>query len=119
MTELSPTGALADFHPEQAARAGDRVARLAVDETVILPMLSLSIPIEMPIDGRGWRSRMTVLPPPARPAGSACSFGQRSTQSLAVDESSVTLLHPPLPSVGVSIAMEREHQRNGRTLADG
>ena len=30
---------------------------------------------------------------------------------LAVDETSVILLHPPLPSVGVSIVMERERQQ--------
>ena len=37
--------------------------------------------------------------------------------TLAVGESSVILLHLPLPSVGVSIAMQRERQHNGR-LAD-
>ena len=34
-----------------------------------------------------------------------------SDTSLAVDES-VILLHPPLPSVGVSKVMERERQQN-------
>ena len=37
---------------------------------------------------------------------------------LAVGETSVILLHPPLPSVGVSIVMERERQQND-SLADG
>ena len=37
----------------------------------------------------------------------------------AVGESSVTLLHPPLPLAGVSIGMERECQQNDRTLANG
>ena len=31
---------------------------------------------------------------------------------VAVDETSVILLHPPLPLVGVSIVMERERQQN-------
>ena len=30
----------------------------------------------------------------------------------AVDETSVILLHPPLPLVGVSVVMERERQQN-------
>ena len=39
---------------------------------------------------------------------------------LAVGETAATLLHPPLPSVGVSIGMERARQQNDRTLlADG
>ena len=39
-------------------------------------------------------------------------WGRRPGPSrLAVDET-VILLHPPLPLVGVSIAMEREHQQN-------
>ena len=37
---------------------------------------------------------------------------------LAIDESSVILLQPPLPLVGVPIAMERERQQND-SLADG
>ena len=37
---------------------------------------------------------------------------------LAVGET-VILLHPPLPSVGVPIGMERGCQQNDRTLADG
>ena len=37
---------------------------------------------------------------------------------LAVGDT-VMLLHPPLPLVGVSIAMESERQQNDRTLADG
>ena len=36
----------------------------------------------------------------------------------APDETLRILLHPPLPSVGVSIAMERGRQQNG-SLADG
>ena len=35
-----------------------------------------------------------------------------SPSNLAVDESSVILLQPPLPLVGVSIVMERERQQN-------
>ena len=38
---------------------------------------------------------------------------------LAPDESSGILLQPPLPLVGVSIAMGRERQQNDRPLANG
>ena len=41
----------------------------------------------------------------------------RSAPGLAIGET-VILLHPPLPLVGVSIAMERERQQND-SLADG
>ena len=41
-----------------------------------------------------------------------------SPESLAVGESSVILLHPPAPLVGVSIGMERGCQYND-SLADG
>ena len=37
--------------------------------------------------------------------------------SAAVDET-VTLLHPPLPLVGVSIVMERERQQNDSLVND-
>ena len=37
---------------------------------------------------------------------------------MAVDEASAILLHPPLPLVGVSIAMEREREQND-SLVDG
>ena len=46
--------------------------------------------------------------PPARSIAAACAVG----------ESSVILLHPPLPLVGVSIVVERERQHND-SLADG
>ena len=36
---------------------------------------------------------------------------ETNTATSAVDET-VILLHPPLPSVGVSIVMERERQQN-------
>ena len=36
---------------------------------------------------------------------------------LAVDET-VILLHPPLPSAGLSIAMKRERPQNDRTLVN-
>ena len=52
-------------------------------------------------------------PPAGR--GSQRSYGARP----AVGESSVILLPPPLPSLGVSIGMEWGCQRNDRTLADG
>ena len=39
--------------------------------------------------------------------------------NLAVGESSAILLHPPLPSVAVSVEVERERQQNDRTLANG
>ena len=45
--------------------------------------------------------------------------GQRADADLAVGESSVTLLHRPLPVVGVSTVMERGRQQNDRTLANG
>ena len=48
-----------------------------------------------------------------------CSRGECIGEPLLHGESSVTLLHPLLPSAGVSIAMERERQQNDRTLADG
>ena len=41
----------------------------------------------------------------------------RRVRRLAVD-GTVILLHPPLPLVGVSIVMEREHQQND-SLANG
>ena len=44
--------------------------------------------------------------------------GGSITVTLAVGET-VILLHPPLPLVGVSIAMERGCQQNGRTPANG
>ena len=50
-----------------------------------------------------------------RPAGAAARGDRRA--DLAVGET-VILLHPPLPLVGVSIAMERERQQND-SLADG
>ena len=59
-----------------------------------LRVLSLSIPVETPAKGRGDGCRMTG------------------------GESSVILPHPPLSSVGVSIAMERGRPQNDR-LADG
>ena len=39
--------------------------------------------------------------------------------NLAVGESSVTLLHPPLPSAGAPPRMERQRQQSNRTLVDG
>ena len=39
--------------------------------------------------------------------------------TIAAGQSSAILLHPPLPLVGASIAMERGRQQNDRTLADG
>ena len=50
----------------------------------------------------------------AAPRWTACCT---NTARLAIDET-VILLHPPLPLVGVSIAMEREHQQND-SLANG
>ena len=48
------------------------------------------------------------------PAGGG--LGQRNL--IAVAET-VILLHPPLPWVSVSIAMERERRHNDRTLVNG
>ena len=51
--------------------------------------------------------------------------GQRGARArarragLAIGERAATLLHPPLPVVGVPTGMERERQQNDRTLADG
>ena len=39
--------------------------------------------------------------------------------ALAPDESSVILLQPPLPLVGVSIVMKRERQQTDSTLVNG
>ena len=52
------------------------------------------------------------------PAAGAQSGPATSEPCLAVGET-VILPHPPLPLVGVSIAMERGRQQNDRTLADG
>ena len=47
----------------------------------------------------------------------AATRGVRGTEGggerayVAIDETTVILLHPPLPLVGVSIAMERERQQ--------
>ena len=43
----------------------------------------------------------------------------RAVRACAVGESSVILLHPPLPLVGASREMERERQQNDGTLANG
>ena len=43
---------------------------------------------------------------------------KKTTPKVAPDESSVILLHPPLPLVGVSIVIERERQQNV-SLTDG
>ena len=50
-----------------------------------------------------------------RPADEPPGHGR---PDLAVGETSVILLHPPLPLVGISIGMEREHRQNDG-LADG
>ena len=42
----------------------------------------------------------------------AADLDPGSQAALAADESSVILLHPPLPLVGVSIVVERERQQN-------
>ena len=52
------------------------------------------------------------------PAAAVCPYAH-DHPNLAVGESSVILLHPPLPVVGVSIATERERQQSDRTLANG
>ena len=44
--------------------------------------------------------------------------GRPGMARIAVDET-VILLHSPLPLVGVSIVMERERQRNDKTLVRG
>ena len=45
--------------------------------------------------------------------------GDGSVLRSAVDETSIILLQPPLPLVGVSIVMERERQQNDRSLVIG
>ena len=61
---------------------------------------------------RAGRNRRRRVPGRARPA-------DRRHRRLAVGESSVKLLHPPLPLVGGVIGMERGCQQNDRTLASG
>ena len=64
------------------------------------------------LKGEGGASRMTVSPT-ARPDPAKCVLVR-----LAPDETLI-LLHPPPPTVGVSIAMERGRQQNDRTLVNG
>ena len=54
----------------------------------------------------------------AERVGLVLDRGQLGQLGLVVGESSVILLHPPLPLVGVSIVMMRECQQND-SLADG
>ena len=52
-----------------------------------------------------------AVSPTASTAHTRSAPRQRGIQHLAVGESSVTLLHLPHSSVGVSIGMEREYQQ--------
>ena len=99
-------------------------ARLASDETVVLlhpplPSAGVSIEIKKGVSSndnvRSYTS--AVQPHPSISCCCCCNLKCTMTTNLAVGET-VILLHPPLPLVGVSIAMERDRQQND-SLANG
>ena len=63
------------------------------------------------------RDSYTSRDPYSRSRGSVDARSYHSPARLAFGET-VILLHPPLPSAGVSMWMARERQQNDRTLAD-
>ena len=82
----------------------------AIGETAILPTPPLH-PYwkRLPTGDGGGRSRMTASPAGRQDTAAGGIYAQLAM--LAPGET-VILLHPPLPLVGVSIAMERERQQN-------
>ena len=87
----------------------------ACDDEPARPVSTTATPVHPAVLGGLWLAAEGA----SLSAGSAESFAVpiadfrnlRAGATLAVGET-VILLHPPLPSVGASIAMERERQQN-------